>query len=99
MKLEVFSAAIFNVGLKTNGHTRSFFVTVSCIIHGNVYKEVQVPMLERLSCVLPKKECPRQEHHSCDLPGNNCQNLSVNLNFRVSHYKFLEHSKAKSWYV
>ena len=72
MKLEVFSAANFNKALKTNGHVRSFFVTVSCIIHGNVYKEVQVPMLERLSCALPKRECPRQEHHSCDLPGNNC---------------------------
>ena len=55
MKLEVFSAAIFNKALKTNGHIRSFFITVSCIIHGNVYKEVQVPMLERLSCALPKK--------------------------------------------
>ena len=60
MKLEVFSAAIFNKALKTNGHVRLFFVTVSCIIHGNVYKEVQVPMLERLSCALPKKNvCDR----------------------------------------
>ena len=58
MKLEVFSAAILNKTLKTNGHAGSFFVTVSCIIHGNVYKEVQVPMLERLSCALPKIECP-----------------------------------------
>ena len=58
VKLEVFSAAIFNKALKTNGHAGWFFVTVSCIIHRNVYKEVQNPMLERLSCALPKKECP-----------------------------------------
>ena len=99
VKLEVFSAAILNKTLKTNGQAGWFFVTVSCIIHGNVYNEVQVPTLERLSCALPKKECPWQEHHSCDLPGNNCRNLSAYLNFRVSHFKFLEHSKARLWYV
>ena len=45
----------FLKALKTNGHAGSFFVTASCIICGNVYKEVEVAMLEGLSCALPKK--------------------------------------------